>query len=220
MTSPARRHWLRTTAALQAQADPLLAQAAQHDAKQMMLAKLYADRRTLKDIQSQELKTERKRQMLPDYMPYIDGALQGSGTQDDVLMTIMVWFIDVGDYANALRIARYALAHQLAMPDRFARNTATVLAEEIADAQLNAVTTGQRPDGELLVKVAAMVDDQDMPDQVRAKLYKAMGLFFEPLDPDSALEVFTRAFELNPKIGVKQNITQLTRRLKKEQAAN
>ena len=67
--------------------------------------------------------------------------------------------------------------------------------------------------GEALAKRA-----QTLLDQVRAKLYKAMGLFYEKYDPESALEVFTRACELNKQIGVKKNIEQLQRRIAKEAA--
>lgn len=218
MTTPAAANYLRVTSAQAAQQSQEQRAADNNNAYELMLAKLYSDTQTLKGIQSQEAKTDKKRTLLPDYAPYIEGALQGSAPKDDVLMTIMVWHLDVGDFKSAIAIARHALAHNMPMPDRFQRNAATVLAEEVADAMLARATTGGEIEGETLVDVAALVEPQDMPDQVRAKLYKAMGLFYEKYDPESALEVFTRAFELNKQIGVKKNIEQLQRRIAKEAA--
>ena len=218
MTTPAAAHYLRVTSAQAAQQSQEQRAADNNNAYELMLAKLYSDTQTLKGIQSQEAKTDKKRTLLPDYAPYIEGALQGSAPKDDVLMTIMVWHLDVGDFPSAVAIARHALAHNMPMPDRFQRNAATVLAEEVADAMLARATTGGEIAGETLVDVAALVEPQDMPDQVRAKLYKAMGLFYEKYDPESALEVFTRAFELNKQIGVKKNIEQLQRRIANEAA--
>ena len=215
--SPARRHFLRTTAERAAAQDAERQTITQGNARDLMLAKLYADTQTLRGIQSTEAKIEKKRTLLPDYLPYIDGLLQAGivPVPDDVLMSIMVWALDVADYPLALRIAGHALAHNLPMPDRFKRNAATLLAEQVADAQLAATTKGETPNGELLVNVAAMVDGKDMPDQVRAKLFKALGQFYESTDEAAALDCYTRAFGLDNKVGVKKELERLQRKLGK-----
>lgn len=183
-----------------------------------MLAKLYADSQALRTIQSTESKIARKRTLLPDYLPYIEGTLESPPREDPVLMTCMVWALDVEDYQLALRIGRFALQHGLSMPDRFQRNTATVLAEQIADMQLASAVKAGPVNGELLVEVATLVDRCDMPDQVRAKLFKALGIFYEAHDKSAALDCYTRAFDLDTKIGVKKPIEQLQRALAKEGA--
>ena len=213
MTTPAFRHWMRTTAAQQAISQQEHADNVQQDAQLLMLAKLHADSRTLKDIQSQAAKIEKKRELLPGYMPYVEGAMQGSASSDDVMLTVMVWLLDVGDFDQALQIGRHALAHNMVMPDRFKRNVATVLAEEIAEAQINGHTLDQPINGMVLIETAALVELQDLPDQVRAKLFKALGLFYEVNEePAASLEAYERAFELNSKIGVKKNIDQQRRK--------
>src|SRR5687768_5578830 len=99
MTSPARRHFQRATAAASAAVAKVDAPQTS-DAYQLMKAALIEDRRRLHDIQSIERKIDAKRGMLPIYRPYIEGVLQaGTGAQDDVLMTLMVWYLDVGDIA-------------------------------------------------------------------------------------------------------------------------
>ncbi|MBN4688500.1 terminase, partial [Escherichia coli] len=113
------------------------------NAYELMLAKLAEDRRRLKEVQSIERKIEIKRQILPDYAPWVQGALEaGRGGQDAVLMTVMVWRIDVGDFAGALDIAAYALRHGLVLPDQYQRDAATLIAEEIADQALASFSAG------------------------------------------------------------------------------
>nr|WP_239831335.1 phage terminase small subunit [Yersinia enterocolitica] len=89
-----------------------------------MLLKLNEDKRKLKQVRSQERKAELKRQLLPDYLPWVSGVLsEGKGAQDAIVMTIMIWRLDAGDIPGALDIARYALRYQLVPTDRFTRST-------------------------------------------------------------------------------------------------
>lgn len=67
MSSPAQRRFETVTAAMAAaQSDPGESLAG-NTAYELMLAKLDADRRRLKDIQSIERKIEVKREILPEY---------------------------------------------------------------------------------------------------------------------------------------------------------
>ena len=215
MKSPAKQHFERVTAALAAaSAEPgrSLVGASNYD---LMLAKLAADKRRLKAIQSVERKVEVKRDLLPEYATYVAGVLEGGrGAQDDVLMTIMVWRIDAGDFAGALDIAQYALRHSLTLPDQYERSTAAALAEEFAEAALKAVKNGESFDTDRLISVAALTENSDMHDQIRAKLHKAVGLTCIPDSPDRtatefALQNLRRALQLDARIGVKQSITRL-----------
>src|SRR5690349_3085935 len=77
-------------------------------AYELMRAKLGQDLAQLREIQSIEKKIECKRTLLPSYDPWIEGVLtaaeqEGSrGVQDEVLVQIMIWRIDVGDFAGAM----------------------------------------------------------------------------------------------------------------------
>lgn len=224
MTSPAKRHFERVTAAHAAAAvEPgqTLTGASRYE---LMLAKLATDKRRLKAIQSIERKVDVKREVLPEYTSYVDGALEGGrGAQDDVLMTVMIWRIDVGDYPGALAIARYALRHRLTLPDQYERSTAAALAEEFADAAFAAIRDGGTFDVEQLVEIERLTEDADMHDQIRAKLHKAIGLAIAPASalagetPGSgdrdrarcALDNLRRALALDARSGVKQNIARL-----------
>lgn len=214
MTSPAKRHFQRHAAALAVEERTFDKAAANQ--YELMLAKLAEDRRRLHDVQSVERKAEIKRQLLPDYLPWIDGVIAGNtGQQDDVLMTVFVWAIDVGDYATAIRIGAYALGNKLTMPDQYQRDVATVLAEEISDQALKALAAEQAFDVVTLARVAELTDDEDMPDQVRAKLYKAIGYAQRAEGyPMAAKEALTRALALHDKVGVKKDIERLETAIK------
>ncbi len=133
MKSPARKHYEQVTAAKAAgAATPGQQQAGEQ--YELHAAALYDATRTLKSIKSIQAKIEKKRELLPDFLPYVEGVLsEGNGAKDDVLMTMMVWCIDVGDFEKALAIGAYAVKHNIDTPDRYARDTVSILAEEIAE---------------------------------------------------------------------------------------
>lgn len=215
MRSPAKDHFRRVAAATIGAADAPQNQvsASQYE---LMLAKLAEDRRRLKDLQSIERKAEVKRELLPEYRPWIQGVLEGgSGQQDDVLMTVLVWNIDVGDLPAALEIGRYAIDHKLVMPDQYKRDVPTVLAEEFADQSLKLIAAEKPADLEALIAVAELTAESDMPDEVRAKLYKAIG-YAQRMndDPVAAKESLTKALSMHDKIGVKKDIERLETAIK------
>lgn len=211
MITPAMRHKLRASGALRS-SDP--ATRADTTAYEQMLVKLAADRRRLHDLQSIERRAEVKREILPDYVPWVDGVLAGNqGVQDDILMTVMVWRIDAGDLTGAIEIARYAIDHNLAMPDQYKRGTACLIAEEAAEMALKGGSENPG-DADQLIAIGNLVEDQDMPDEVRAKLLKAIGYAVAPIQPGTAKEILKRALELHPKVGVKKDIERIERELK------
>ena len=183
---------------------------------ELMLMLQAGHRRALKKVQSIERKAEVKAKYLPEYQAYIDGVLQGnSGRQDDVLMTVMLWQIDVGNFAEALRLADYAITHELQTPDRYERQTATMIAEEVAEVAMKRAGTEAAIPAELLLNTYELTKDQDMFDQVRAKLHKAIGMAMEGEDQLAvAAEHYTRALELDERIGVKKLLEKVERAIK------
>lgn len=216
--SPARAHLQAHIAAARADAeladgtriDPALA-----NGYELMLAQLAEHRRQLKQIKSVERKIEHKRKLIPDYTPYIAGAIEANrGGQDDVLVTLLVWHIDCAQLADAVPLARYCLEHGLVMPDHYERSLACIVAEEAAELALRQIAAGEVADVGALHHIQLMTADRDMPDEVRAKLHKAIGYGLRESDPGAALYELTRAFQLNSKVGVKKDIERLERELK------
>lgn len=211
MQSPAQRRFAQVTAARASAAAAPGATLAGSNVYELMLAKLYDDKRRLKDIQSVERKIEVKREILPEYEDWVSGALSaGKGAQDDILVTVMVWYMDVGEFAEALRIAHYVIEHDLVLPDQYQRNVPTVIVDELSDAALSAQKAGQSFPLDLLTEAQSLTADLDMPDQARAKLHKALGYELRAAGkPAEAVEHYERALSLNKNIGVKRIITEL-----------
>jgi hypothetical protein len=139
-----------------------------------------------------------------------------------VIVTLMVWAIDAGDYALAARIGRYVVTHGLLMPDRFNRTAATVLVDEICDPILVQVkaddTTDVTPYLAVLDDVADFTAGSDMPDVVRAKLCKARAFALRngtTEEQATALELLRQALTLDAGAGVKKEIDRLARVVKK-----
>lgn len=217
--SPARAHVQAHIAAARADAeladgtriDPALA-----NGYELMLAQLAEHRRQLKQIQSVERKIEHKRKLIPEYTPYIGGALEANrGGQDDVLVTLLVWHIDCGQLAAAVPLAAYCLEHGLVMPDHYERSLACIVAEEAAELALRQLAAGEAADVAALEAIQAMTASSDMPDEVRAKLCKALGYALRDESPSAALQHLQRALTLNGKAGVKKDIERLEREIKK-----
>jgi len=227
--SLAQAHQRRTRAAMEsAKAAPTHSMEGA-TAYEHQLNQLLQDRLRLKQIQSNEGKAALKLQLLPEYIPYVQGVLEaGNGAQDEVMTTVMVWRIDAGDYSGALDIAAYVLQHKLLMPDRFERTTGCLIAEEIATAALKSQKAGEPFDLAILHRTAELTDAQDMPDQARAKLYLAMGratldgisaeVAGQPGQIQAGIDLLKRAIELHDSCGGKKDLESAERLLKKHTA--
>lgn len=206
--------------------DPVSREAAQ------MALMLIDHRQSLKQIQSREAKIALKRELLPLYTPWIEGVLAGNtGQGDTVFATILVWTLDVGDFVQALPMIRYVLAHRMSLPEQITRTPATFITEEIAEAALQAFAQGGEVAAAFPIEVLAAIEDlvddedpdlrEDMPDEVRAKLHKALAKAIlrdgedDRTRQQESLKHFLRALELDAGAGVKKDIEQLQRKLKK-----
>lgn len=147
--------------------------------------RMQVDLRRLKDIKSVANKVAVKHTMVGEYRAWCDGLLEAGRNAergplaptgaDEVLPTIMVWSVDIGDWPRALELAEHVLRHDVALPARYQRDPATLIVEEVAEAALKAQAAGNAFPLDVLEQVEALVDGIDMHDEVRAKLLKAIG---------------------------------------------
>ena len=221
MLTPAQRHFQRVMAERHGKTEEFTEAA--RTAHEQILHRLRMDQSALKRVQSDQAKAEMKKQLLPHYEGWIEGTLDGnSGRQDEVIVTLMIWAIDAGDYPLAVRIGRYVIEHNLAMPDRFHRTAATALVEELCDPILVQVKADESTDLtahlQVLDELAHIVDGKDMPDVVLAKLFKVRGFALRGGDDAAqakALELLRQALKLDANAGVKKAIESLARQVKK-----
>lgn len=225
MLTPAQKHFDRVMAERRSNRG---ATTADRTAYEQVLFRLRMDKADLSRIQSNAGKAKLKSERLPDYLPWIDGALAAdTGQADEVITTVMIWAADAGDIAQALRIGQYVLRHKIPMPDQYKRTIATVLVEEICDPILAAFKANPAKASVSIDNLNALngiTTHEDMPDQVRAKLFKVMG-YTVRLNQDVESQQLARshlqeAIRLNAKIGVARDIELLDRNIKKLTAVN
>ncbi len=200
------------------------------------------DLRGLKELKSREAKVARKRELLPKFDAYVEGVIDAAeaarardpsfrAPQDDVVVRMLIWRLDTGDLPAAAALFTFAQTHGFQLGPLFKRDLPTMVAEEAADHALDAVKAGTPiPRGHVfaLQAIRDAVAGLDMPDEVKGRLHKAIGLEItraageatSPADAaaarDAALSELTRARQLDPRGAKIDNVIQ---RLEREAKA-
>ncbi|MCT8345578.1 terminase [Photorhabdus kleinii] len=221
MLTPAQQHWQQVMASRRG--DETMSSEAL-TAYEQILHRLRIDQSRLSDLQGTERKIDYKREVIAHYDSWVDGVLAaGTGQADEVLIHVMIWSMDIGNYARALTLAEYVIRHNLPLPDHYRRTVGPLLVDEICDKALtifSACSESVEPVPlAILERLAELVESLDMPNQVRAKLFKTVAytlrLSKQRADKERALFLMQQALLLFANIGVKKDIETLTRELKK-----
>lgn len=210
MTTPAKRHADRHAAIQAAKSAP----AEKTSTEEFLRRALIEDRRRLKEIQSVQAKAGAKLVMLEKYRAWIEGILAAdTSAHDDITATLLLWYVDTDQLAQALPILAHLIRHKLTLGGEFKRTPATAVAEDAADLALTKIKLGQPVDPTPLAALAEITADQDMPDPVRARLLKAAGLAMAA-DPSAAADahrLLTAATGYDAQIGVKGELARLSK---------
>lgn len=206
-----------------------------------VVLQLQADRRALKEIKGTERKVAAKIGMLPAYAGWRDGVLAAGASErgplDQVFTTLMAWTIDVGDYVTALPMVEHAVVHKLDMPSDFNRDPLTFAIDQICEDAIRAYDQGEDAAKTFPALVLPMLQDLvkdhdvDLHDEVEAKLHRALGMAIlagaNPDDEDDlrqrrvqTLLAYQRAYDINPRVGVKKDMDRLKRELRKAVATD
>lgn len=196
---------------------------------------LHDNLRVLKDIDSHEQRIPKKAEFAKAFTPWIDGVIEADQpVQDEILLTVMIWAMDCGDYGTAIMLAEFAIRHGLTMPDGYKRSVACFLREDIAEIALADPDAIPHSD---LIAVDELTANGDMNDSAKAKLNKAIGRSwarkaaeFDPADENApaggaasyaeqALTQFKRAMALDKNAGVKKDIQAAEKLLRDAKAA-
>lgn len=232
----ARKHYQQHQAKSAAESAAEFGTMQNTNAYEQQLMQLNSDKNRLKNIQSKQNKVELKRQLLPNYKPYLHGILEVKpGVQDAVVTEMLVWSIDVGEYDFALDLAEYVLEHGLKLPDRFERSEACFITEDIADEFLKVLKTDVSIDITVLERLESLITDEsldkskrDMPDEVKAKLYLALGKaemrlitgeqLVDLVHATRARDFLEQACKLDDKCGGRTDLNKMTKFVSKLQA--
>lgn len=178
--------------------------------------RLFNHMNQLKEIKSTQEKIAKKKEWLPEYLGYIDGCLAVSpSAQNTTLVTLMIWAVDAGEYELAVRIAEYAILNEMVMPEGYSRGIAEFVTEQSAidfcdDSDLAIAHA------ELIKKIIELGVGEQMVDQARAKIFRALGDALNEAQPVEALNAYKNALRLDVKVGCKKDLTALEKRLSKQ----
>ena len=203
MLSPAAQHRLT---AQTGQAVPL-APSAGNTHQNIWLAQFDSELSQMSHIKSRTRRIKAKQQVLARHQEWLEAFIECTDwtrRQKNMFVWLLVWHLDVSDWRRGLDLARFALNAGFTAPKDFARNLAETVCEEITSGILKADACHNHL--ALLDELAALVESQDMADQITAKLLKARALARIPLEPEKARELLLQALELDPKSCVKRHL--------------
>lgn len=178
--------------------------------------RLFNHMNQLKQTKSTQEKITKKKEWLPEYLGYIDGCLAVSpAAQNTTLVTLMVWAVDAGEYELAVRIADFAILNDMVMPEGHIRGIAEFVTEQCAidfcdDLDLAIAHA------ELIKKIIELGVGEQMVDQARAKIYRALGDALKDAQPIEAQNAYKNALRLDSKVGCKKDLTALEKLLTKQ----
>lgn len=218
MTSPARRHF--QAAAARAAAVAETGSVEELGTYHALLKQLHGDKALLKSISGITDKVAAKSGMLAAYQNWLDGvAAAGKVAESDkITPVLLVWLIDVGRLDDAMPIAQIAMTAGMESADEYQRTMPEIIIEQMAEQ----ISRGAEiSDGavDMLVywacdKNAGGLHTHDMPDQIRAKLLKAVAEKHEAAERlQDALDCYRQALKYNDKAGVKNRIAALEKQL-------
>jgi len=169
----------------------------------------------LKDMKSIQDRHAKKAEWLPEYLGYIDGCLAVSpAPQNTTLVHLMIWACDVNDFELAVRIAEYVVLNDMVMPEGYTRSTAEFVTEQCAEVFIDD-TDLAIANASLIERIINLGDGEQMVDEVRAKIYRALGDALNQAQPMEAVSAYKNALRYNPKkAGCKKDLEQLEKRLR------
>lgn len=163
------------------------------------------DLKSLKGIKSIEGKKDCKSKVLiPKYEEYVE-RLRANGSDHEMIALFTIWLFDTGDLERGIEHGLYCVDHSVKLPERFARDMKTFLADavlEFSEAQYEAERSPQPYFTQLFEFVHGQTEDAwDLPDPVRKKYYRLDALLKVRNGKDEeALKSFERANELGAKV--------------------
>ncbi|MEB5477577.1 phage terminase small subunit [Acinetobacter pollinis] len=183
----AREHFLKHQAKQAAADAAMFGEMRQTSVYEKLFLQLKRDQSLLKQIQATSSKIEKKKALFDQYKSYVDGILESCpNVPDEIISNMLVWTVDTGDYDYAINIMKYMLKAQLNTPDQFERTVATFVYEQVAETQLKLLSAEDEDEPfnlNVLIKLEELLHTSadfpehafDMPEQVKARLYVALG---------------------------------------------
>lgn len=183
-----------------------------HSEYEKMLLLLSRVKKDLKGVQSLRKKNKIKKTYLKDFKPWLDGAIQGNGVQDDILTQWFVWLLDIEEFSLVENIATYCIKFELALPLEFNRNLPTFYVDTLAEIAKVKRLLGKPLPLKILKTATKLTAKCDIPEIALAKLWREIGLRQEKRGSACAIQSLRKALELNINCGAKTTYNKLLRK--------
>ncbi|OOF38845.1 terminase [Rodentibacter rarus] len=170
----------------------------------------------------------KRNRFLPKWLPFVDKYFeQGSIYQNDYLVYCIVYLFDIGDFDRALSLAEKAIEQNQSMPEDWRSTLPNFVADQIYNWTDKTAAAGQSVEPYFSQTFKNVATRWQLHEIVTAKWLKlAAALLLRNKkgevqasgidDPEIlvlAIQLCNRAFQLNPKSGVKSMIERCAMRL-------
>lgn len=183
---------------------------------------LQVDLERLSGFNSLEQRQILKRdELLPKYMEYV-GRYRESGLNfpNQVLMYVVIWLFDTAEFEQGLELAEFAMGQGQQLPERFNRDVATFVADEVitwAEAEYKAQRSPEPYVSNLLPRVDG---EWKLFERIPARYYKVLGILaMDAKDWRTAIQHLERAEAIYPEIGIGTRLKGARKALEKQLAA-
>lgn len=189
-------------------------------AARLMQVRVNDDLKRLKAIKSHEGKAELKRQLISDYQPFVDSYMNSGYTvENQVITEYMVWLFDIGEVHTALAVGVFVIDQGLPMPERFKGNVETFITDSILVWANAEIEQGHSIEPYFDTVLGNLLDESwDIPNALKAKVYKLHAQQVSEEQPEIAVNFYTQAEALYPKIGVSTAKKKLEKLLESQAA--
>ena len=165
-------------------------------------AAMDADLATLAGIKNLGEKVLAKQHMIRTYQPFVDDYVKRDHHySNDIAVRLMIWYFDVVDIENGLRLALHLIKQGgQHMPRKFDRDMPTFVCDAVYD-WANVQLQDEEPASPYLDDLVAVMehDKWDLSPPVKSKLYAMLAKHkLRAGEPETAIALCDKAVEVNP----------------------
>jgi hypothetical protein len=184
--------------------------------------RLNDDLKRLGKLKSTDAKADLKRKLISEYQPFLDRYMASAFHVDNEVITeLMVWYFDIREINTAMHIAAFAVLNKLPMPARIKSSLETFITDQVlvwADSEHDLGHSIEPYFNEVLDQLTA--NAWDVPDKLKAKVYKLHAQVISDEDPHTAVRFYQQAEALYKSIGVKTAKNKLIEEIERAENDN
>lgn len=189
----------------------------------LMEDSLAVDLERISAINSREDRQQLKRvELLPKYQEYVQRYREsGLSFQNSVLVYVLIWLFDIGDFEKGLELADFAMSQSQKLPQRFNRDVQTFVADEVIEWAEAEYKAGRSPEPYVSNLLPRVDGEWSLYERIPARYHKQLGILaMDRKDWAEAVARFERAEALYDAIGVGGRLSGSRKALAKLQADN